>query len=70
MPVVNAVFALLYHPPPQGWQPIQPQFYLGIILAAAGGLLVTLYKPLPNKPTGAPKTAAVAGPSSSQNPRG
>jgi drug/metabolite transporter (DMT)-like permease len=68
-PVVNALFSLVYHPPAQGWAPIKPQFYLGIVLAAAGGLLVTYFKPVPNKPTGAPKTAAVAGPTSPQNPK-
>jgi hypothetical protein len=46
-PVVNAVVALLLNPPAGGWGSIKPQFYLGIILAALGGCLVTFYKPAP-----------------------
>lgn len=44
-PIVNAIVALLMHPPAGGWGSIKPQFYLGILLAAVGGCLVTLYKP-------------------------
>jgi drug/metabolite transporter (DMT)-like permease len=44
-PVVNAVVAILQHPPAGGISSIKPQFYLGIILAAVGGCLVTFYKP-------------------------
>ncbi len=44
-PVINAGLALLLHPPAGGWSSIKPQFYLGILLAALGGCLVTLYKP-------------------------
>lgn len=46
-PVVNAVVALSLNPPAGGWGSIKPQFYLGIILAALGGCLVTFYKPGP-----------------------
>jgi drug/metabolite transporter (DMT)-like permease len=46
-PVVNAVYALVLHPPAGGWGSIKPQFYLGILLAALGGCLVTFYKPAP-----------------------
>ena len=46
-PVVNAIYALAEHPPAGGWGSIKPQFYLGILLAALGGCLVTLYKPAP-----------------------
>ena len=42
-PVVNAVVAMLLHPPASGQ--LRWQFFAGIILAAAGGFLVTLYKP-------------------------
>src|SRR5262245_26528490 len=55
-PVVNAVVALWQHPPTAG--SIKPQFFLGIILAAVGGCLVTLYKPGP--PAAKPQTAAVS----------
>jgi hypothetical protein len=60
-PVVNAVVAILQHPPQGGWAAIKPQFFLGIALAAAGGCLVTLYKPNP-----APKPAAAPAVSVSQ----
>ncbi|HTD68545.1 MAG TPA: hypothetical protein VK846_18640 [Candidatus Limnocylindria bacterium] len=46
-PVVNAIYSLLQHPPAGGWGSIKPQFYLGILLAAVGGCLVTFYKPAP-----------------------
>jgi hypothetical protein len=60
-PVVNAVVALLLHPPAEGWGSIKPQFYLGIIMAALGGCLVTMYKPAPPKPASAPAPQASAG---------
>lgn len=44
-PVVNALVALILHPPTGGWGTVRPQFFLGIFLAALGGFLVTLYKP-------------------------
>ena len=47
-PVVNALYSVISHPPVGGWASIKPQFFLGIILAAAGGCLVTLYKPNPS----------------------
>ena len=56
-PVVNAIYSLVAHPPAGGWGSIKPQFYLGILLAALGGCLVTLYKPAP---TPAKPKAAVA----------
>jgi drug/metabolite transporter (DMT)-like permease len=46
-PVVNALYSILAHPPAGGWGSIKPQFFLGIVLAAAGGCLVTFYKPNP-----------------------
>ncbi|MDB6015863.1 MAG: hypothetical protein JWR19_352 [Pedosphaera sp.] len=49
-PIVNAIVALLLQPPAEGWGAIKPQFYLGILLAALGGCLVTYYKPPPPKP--------------------
>lgn len=52
-PVLNALYSIATHPPAGGLQKIPPQFYLGILLAALGGCLVTLYKPAPAaaKPT-------------------
>lgn len=44
-PVVNAVYTLWQHPPPGGMSSIKPQFFLGILLAALGGFLVTYFKP-------------------------
>jgi hypothetical protein len=46
-PVVNALYALWLHPPAGGWGAVKPQFFLGILLAALGGCLVTFYKPNP-----------------------
>lgn len=46
-PVVNALYALWLNPPAGGFGAIKPQFYLGILLAALGGCLVTFYKPNP-----------------------
>src|SRR6266404_6807282 len=57
-PVVNAIYALVLHPPAGGWGSIRPQFYLGIALAALGGCLVTFYKPNPPAPKATPATVA------------
>ena len=46
-PVVNAIVALSVHPPAGGWGTLRWQFIAGILLAALGGCLVTLYKPGP-----------------------
>lgn len=46
-PIVNALYALTLHPPAGGWGAVKPQFFLGILLAALGGCLVTYYKPNP-----------------------
>jgi hypothetical protein len=56
-PVVNAVVALAIHPPPGGLSRLPWQFVLGIVLAAVGGCLVTLYRPGPTPPR--PATPAV-----------
>ena len=61
-PVVNAVYSLIKHPPAGGWGNIKPQFYLGILLAAVGGCLVTFFKPAP-APAPAQSQAAVKSPS-------
>ncbi|MDA0991450.1 MAG: hypothetical protein O3A51_11950 [Verrucomicrobia bacterium] len=44
-PIVNAIVAISLHPPPGGLAAIRWPFVLGIILAAVGGSLVTLFKP-------------------------
>jgi len=46
-PIVNAVVALTWHPPAGGFAGLRWQFLAGILLAAIGGCLVTLYKPAP-----------------------
>lgn len=56
-PVINAVYSVVLHPPAGGLQKIPWPFALGIVLAACGGCLVTLYKPGPT--LGKPKTQAV-----------
>jgi hypothetical protein len=46
-PIVNSLYSLAQHPPAGGWRHLPLPFVLGIVLAAAGGCLVTLYKPAP-----------------------
>lgn len=48
-PIVNAIFSIFLHPPAGGISSISPMFFLGILLAAVGGGLVTFYKPPPSK---------------------
>ena len=55
-PIVNAIVSLAMHPPAGGYGSLRWQFLFGILLAAMGGTLVTLYKPGPGKP--APPAAA------------
>ena len=55
-PIVNALVAIVLHPPSGGWGSIRPQFYLGIALAAAGAAMVSYYKP--NPPQAKPAAAA------------
>jgi len=57
-PIVNAVVAILQHPPQGGWSAIKPQFYLGIVLAAMGAAMVMYFKPNPAPKR--PLTAAVS----------
>lgn len=59
-PIVNAVTSILMHPPEGGWGTIKPQFYVGILLAALGGCLVTFYKPKPPMHPAKPTVAAAA----------
>jgi drug/metabolite transporter (DMT)-like permease len=67
-PVINAVVAVLQHPPSGGLGSIKPQFYLGIILAALGGCLVTLYKPAA-APAAKPQAAPVSQAAAALNPQ-
>ncbi len=58
-PIVNAVISIWQHPPAGGLGTIRPQFFLGIVLAALGGYLVTRFKPNPPAP-GKPAVTASA----------
>jgi len=60
-PVINALYALILHPPAGGWQKLPLPFVLGILLAAAGGCLVTLYKPAPAAPAASRPVQSVGG---------
>jgi hypothetical protein len=44
-PIVNAVLAMIVHPPAGGLATLNWPFVLGIIMAATGGCLVTLFRP-------------------------
>ncbi|HEY3174263.1 MAG TPA: hypothetical protein VGK94_00735 [Candidatus Polarisedimenticolia bacterium] len=44
-PIVNALTLIIQHPPAGGWGAVRWPFILGVVLAAGGGCLVTLYKP-------------------------
>ena len=46
-PIVNAIVAMAMHPPAGGVSAIRWPFVLGLVLAALGGCLVTLYRPMP-----------------------
>ncbi|MFM1769246.1 MAG: hypothetical protein RJA22_1775 [Verrucomicrobiota bacterium] len=58
-PVMNALVSLWLARHEINWGQVNPVFYLGMIMALAGGGLVTLYKPAP-APAPKPKVAAVA----------
>lgn len=49
-PIVNAVVAMALHPPAGGIRAVPKLFFVGILLAALGGALVTLFKPNPGPP--------------------
>ncbi len=44
-PIVNAFTSMAKHPPTGGFGAIKWQFWIGLLLAAAGGALVTKFKP-------------------------
>ena len=44
-PIINACVAMAMHPPAGGLTALNWPFFLGILMAAAGGFLVSLYKP-------------------------
>jgi len=61
-PIVNAVTATLMHPPKGGFGAVPWQFYVGIVLAATGGCIVSYYKPAPAPKATAKAVAASANP--------
>jgi drug/metabolite transporter (DMT)-like permease len=61
-PVINALYALILHPPAGGWQKLPLPFVLGILMAAAGGCLVTLYKPASAAPAAKSAVTSPVGP--------
>jgi hypothetical protein len=65
-PVLNAIYSLVLHPPAGGWSKVPVPFVLGILLAAVGGCLVSLYKPAP----AAPRPTAPAAQSAASLDRG
>ena len=64
-PIVNSIASMLMHPPKDGIASVPWQFYLGMVMAAAGGCLVVYFKP---PPAPAPKAAVIATPSLSAKP--
>lgn len=58
-PIVNAGVAMAMHPPAGGLSAVRWPFYVGLVLAAVGGCLVTLYRPMP-KPAHPPAAPAAA----------
>ena len=44
-PIVNAIVAMLVHPPEEGLKAIPMPFVLGIVLASTGGFLVAKFAP-------------------------
>jgi hypothetical protein len=61
-PIVNAVVATAMHPPAGGLSAYRWPFFLGLVMAAVGGCLVTLYRPTSPAPVWAPAPAAAAAP--------
>ena len=44
-PIVNAIVSMVVHPPSAGLAAINWQFVVGILMAAGGASLVTLFRP-------------------------
>ncbi len=62
-PVVNAVVATWMHPPKDGLAGVPWQFYAGIVMAAVGGCVVSLYRPPPAPAARTAATGAAGTPS-------
>jgi hypothetical protein len=59
-PIVNALVAMSLHPPEGGLKTVPFAFWLGIILAAAGGYLVSSTNPNAQAPAKPPAAASAA----------
>ncbi len=57
-PVVNALVAMMVHPPEGGLKSVPLAFWLGIVLAAAGGYLVSSTNPNAQAPAKAPTASS------------
>ena len=66
-PIVNAIVATWMHPPKGGLAAVPWQFYFGIVMAAAGGCIVSLYRP-PPAPTATATARPAAAPTSLERP--
>jgi hypothetical protein len=60
-PIINALVAMLLHPPEGGFAAMPVKFILGIALAATGGILVAKYAPSNTGSGGAKPGAAAPG---------
>jgi uncharacterized membrane protein HdeD (DUF308 family) len=61
-PIVNAVVATWMHPPKDGLAGVPWQFFAGIVIAAVGGCMVSLYRPMPAPAKAVAKSAAPIAP--------
>jgi hypothetical protein len=59
-PIVNAIVAVALHPPQGGLSAVKWPFVLGLLMAAVGGGLVTLYRPADAPKAPQPRPAAAA----------
>ena len=57
-PIVNAIVAMAQHPPAGGLSAVRWPFVLGLVMAAVGGCLVTLYRPQAAPVAARPSVAA------------
>jgi hypothetical protein len=63
-PIVNAIVAMMVHPPQGGMKSISFPFIIGIILAASGAYLVAKYAPTNRAPAAAHAATGAAAPDS------
>jgi hypothetical protein len=61
-PIVNAIVAMMVHPPDGGFKSIPLPFIIGIVLAASGGFLVAKFAPTNRGAAPKPAAAVDGGP--------